>query len=353
MKLIHKLKRYYRIAYTMGHYPALSSVLFSDKKIFVYYGFLGDNNYGDELVFEAAKELFAAHHLLPVRHLMPFATRFWLTRNKHKIAGIVVGGGTLLGPLWEAEFFSSVKKLGKPVYVHGTGVHKVIQEVEAWKMMLDNRVYGGVRGPMSLENVAAVKTGMKIGGDAAFAMFSMQKFVNRKDNKNVLINLGTHRTYEGQDFFRKEFNDFIASLIKDGYNIQYLPFHEVDLELGNTLKETFPEITLLKQPVGYNECADLFANCAFAIGERLHFTVMAIMTRSPFVSLNYHKKHEDLLLSLSLQESGLHPSAASSEKMTAAFKARDAFNWDATENQIKAYKKFQFDEAAEFIAVKA
>ena len=350
MKLTHKIKSYYKRAYQMGHYPSLSSVLFSGKKVFVYYGFLGDNNYGDELVYEATKELFKDHILLPLRRQMPIELRLFLNYRKHKIAGIVIGGGTLVGPFWEPDFFKSLVEMGKRVFLHGTGVHKKIDAQEPWKFILNKEIFGGVRGPMSVKNVSVVKDKMNIAGDAAFALFSDQSFIKRSENKNVLINLGTHDDYEGQAFFRKEFNDFIRFLIQDGYHVQYLPFHEVDVELGKVLKNTFPEITVIKQPVGFDECARIFADCTFALGERLHFTVMAIMTRSPFLSLNYAKKHEDLLLSLSIPEAGSHPSETSKDKMTDAFTKRNDFDWAVPRDKMVGYKDFQFKETAEFIA---
>jgi len=350
MKLIHKIKNFYKIAYQMGHYPSLSTVLFSRKKVFVYYGFLGDNNYGDELVYEATKALFKEHTLLPVRRQMPFSLRFFLNNKKSKIAGIVIGGGTLIGPFWEPEYFASLIQLGKRVYVHGTGVHKVIDQQQPWRQLLEKTIAGGVRGPLSVENVAVVKKPMNIAGDAAFAIFSDKSFVTRKDNKNVLINLGTHADYVGQEYFRKEFDQFIGFLLKQGYNVLYLPFHEVDVELGEMLIGKFPQIRMLKQPNGFNECAVLFADCAFAIGERLHFTVMAIMTKSPFISINYAKKHEDLLLSLSIPEIGLLPAEASHEKMIAAFNSREDFDWEATRQKMIGYRDFQLKEAADYIS---
>jgi len=350
MKLIRKIEHYYKRAYLMGHYPSLSSVLFTDKKIFVYYGFLGDNNYGDELVYHATKAVFKDDILLPVSRYMPVALRLFVALNKGKIAGLAVGGGTLIGRFYMSDFFKDLVDSGKSVYVHGTGVKETIGEQKPWAAVLRNKLFGGVRGPLSVENISVIKKDMNIAGDAAFALFSDLKFVERKDNKKVLINLGTHAPYPGQEFFRKEFNDFITFLISNGYTVNYLPFHEIDLELGQGLKALFPEINILDQPDGFEECAAVFADSIFAIGERLHFTVMAIMTRNPFISLNYAKKHEDLLLSLSIPEVGLSPEDASCEQMIHALNTRDDFQWDDIRKKMIGYKEFQFEEVQKFIA---
>jgi len=350
MKLIRKVQHYYKRAYSMGHYPSLKSVMFTDKKIFVYYGFLGDNNYGDELVYHATKALFEKDILLPVSRYMPILLRLFVSLNKSKISGIAVGGGTLVGRFNMAAFFEDLVISGKSVYMHGTGVKEVIGEQNAWSKVLSRGNFGGVRGPMSVQNIAVIKKEMKIVGDAAFALFSDSTFKDRGDNKKVLINLGTHASYHGQEFFRKEFKEFITFLIGDGYVVNYLPFHEIDLELGNELKKEFAEINILKQPDGFEACAELFADCTFAIGERLHFTVMAVMTKSPFISINYAKKHEDLLLSLDIPEAGLSPDLASLTKIKDAFIKRKDFEWTTVRKLMIDYKDRQFAEMRQFVS---
>jgi len=350
MNLIRKVKHYYKRAYAMGHHPSLSEVLFSDKKVLIYYGFLGDNNYGDELVYNATKALFSDVTLLPVSRYTPHMLRLLVAMDLKKIIGIVIGGGTVVGNFNSAAVFEKLAESGRPVYMHGTGVKELIVDQKAWKTVTKNEVFGGVRGPMSVQNMMQIKEGAKIVGDAAFALFTDNKFVDRKkDIKRVLINLGTHVPYEGQEFFRKEFNDFISHLISENYNVSYVPFHEIDLELGMALKNTFPEINIIEQPEGFEQCADIFADCTFAIGERLHFTVLAIMTKTPFISINYAKKHEDLLLSLSIPHIGISPAEASKDKMLTAFNSRLAFEWTPIKTKLQGYKDFQSEQKQKFI----
>ena len=333
----------------MGHYPSIWSVLFADKKIYVYYGFLGDNNYGDELVYQATKFLFKDYILLPVSRYMPIGLRLFVEIKKSNIKGIVIGGGTLVGRFNMAEFFESLVKMGKPIYMHGTGVKEVIGESKSWGQVLKNGNYGGVRGPMSVKNISLIRPKMSIVGDAAFALLNNSNYIDRSTKKRVLINLGTHADYEGQQYFREQFNSFIGNLLSQKYIVDYLPFHEIDLELGNDLKLQFKEINILKQPQGFDDCAAIFSDCTFAVGERLHFTVMAIMTSSPFVSINYAKKHEDLLASLNIPELGLVPNLASSEKLLTAFDIRQNFQWEKIFDQMKDYKTIQFEEVEKFI----
>jgi polysaccharide pyruvyl transferase WcaK-like protein len=349
MNLITKTKYFYTSAYKMGHFPSLLTLLFSKKRIFVYYGFLGDNNYGDELVYEATKEIFKSHILVPVRRRMPIALRLYLTLRKENIAGIVVGGGTLISKFMEADFYKSLVQMNKPVYLHGTGVHAEIKDKKTWSIILDKGFFGGVRGPLSVKNLKVIAAPVKIMGDAAFGIDSPLKIVKNGESRKVLINLGTHAPYEGQDFFRHEFNSFIEHLFLHHYEVCYLPFHAIDLALGLELKKTYPNIQILEQPVGFNECSLLFSDAIFAIGERLHFVVMALMTSTPFTSINYAKKHDDLLLSLSLAQQGLIPGEAALESLIKGFDTRHSMDWNDTQKRIEKYRNLQISEMKNFV----
>lgn len=348
--ILNKLNRYYRSAYKTSHFPSLIEIFNSDKKIFAYYGYLGDNNFGDELVFESAKMVFKPDILLPVRKFMPVSLRLFCFFFKSRFAGLVIGGGTLIGPFWHPSFFLKLLNLKKPVYIHGTGVHKIVDRSQEWKSVFGGHVYGGVRGCLSKDNLRGIYPPIKITGDAAFAFFDKTYWnFKRNGQNNVLINLGTHFDYEGQDFSRIEFKKFIKSLIENGYNVQFLPFHLIDHQLGEQLKLEFPEIVLLEQPENFISAVNIFQNCSFAIGERLHFTVMAILTKSPFVSLNYGKKHEDLLQSMELSHAGLQPANFSFSSLNNIFNSRTEFDWGSAETLLSNFKEIQINEASDFI----
>ena len=70
MRTLRSLAKYHEEAYQLGHFPSLTSLL-GKQKIYAYYGFLGDRNFGDELVYEAAKRLFHPAILLPIKRRMP------------------------------------------------------------------------------------------------------------------------------------------------------------------------------------------------------------------------------------------------------------------------------------------
>ena len=335
----------------MGHFPPVSAFVFSPKKVFIYYGFLGDNNFGDELVFESAKKIFEPDVLVPVRKLMPITLKLYCILFKSKISGIVIGGGTLIGPFWNHNIFLELVKIKKPVYIHGTGVYPDINCKDDWKKMLGGHVYGGVRGPLSQKNSMAITNQIKITGDAAFAMF--EKNISNQSQykkKHVLLNLGTHFDYEYQDDSRAEIKKLIHNLIQEKYNLVFLPFHDIDKKIGESLILEFPEMVLLSQPYSYKNAMDIFQNSIFSIGERLHFTAMSILSGCPFVSINYSNKHEDMLQSIGLSLFGVQPGGFYFQDLKNRFINRFEIDWKSIEFSLNNFKELQISEKNSFLS---
>lgn len=352
--LVSKLKYFYKAAYLMGHYPALSTVLLTKQKIFAYYGYLGDNNFGDELVFDSAREMLKPHLLIPVKKRMPLLLRSYSALFRNKFAGVVVGGGTIIGHIRERDFFESLVKLQKPVFVHGTGVHKNIPGRDAWRSILGGTIYGGVRGPMSANNLTQIVPNVPIVGDAALGFFDEKQFLaytaNPTREKKVLINLGTHTDYEGQTQVRDELKKFVKNLIQANYKVNFLAFHQRDTEISRQLIRDYPEIGFIDPPETFDQARLIFQQHSFAVGERLHFIVMASMAGCPFLSINYGKKHEDFLSSINLSKVGFMPSDVSLAVLEQAINHKDEFDWCDVAAKIQGFKEKQSAEIAKYIA---
>ncbi len=349
MGIIGKLATYYEAAYRLGHFPS-SRVLFTKQKIFAYYGFLGDRNFGDELAFQSAKQLFHPDILLPVRRRMPAHFAVFAHACKSRFSGLVIGGGTLIGPsFYDRSFFESLIAMQKPVYLHGTGVQRMAVWNPGWKRLLGEKFYGGVRGPVSAGNASECKEGIRIAGDAAFFLFGAERpRGDETGRKTVLINCGTHSRFDGQRESRSAIEEFATAAIKMGAEVQFLPCHFVDVDLGREIQRRHPAITLLDIPKGYSEAHEHFRKAVFAVGERLHFTAMAILSGCPLLSINYAAKHEDMLSSVGLSSSGVSPEELSAERIQEAFDARGTFDWDRVFSRINELKMFQQKEAIEF-----
>jgi polysaccharide pyruvyl transferase WcaK-like protein len=327
-------------------------VLARSQRKFAYYGFLGDENYGDELVFDAARHLFTPDVLIPIRRTMPPEFALFAKMTPEKFSGIVVGGGTIIGPsFYEHEYFLKLAAMGKPVYMHGTGIYKVSTWHESWKTLLKTPAFGGVRGPNSVATFAEYQPRVQATGDAAFAYFDRKAVRDPKSqSKTVLINLGTHKAFEGIENSRAVFDELLAYLIASGAELHFLPCHAIDIELAQELQKRFPAVKLLSIPKSFDEASQHFRSAAFAIGERLHFVATAIMAGCPFLSINYARKHADLLASVGLVDAGVQPLDATKEGLITAWEARNSFVWDEAFAALESYQMLQHSQKEAFYA---
>ncbi len=125
-----------------------------------------------------------------------------------------------------------------------------------------------------------------------------------------------------------------------------MPCYADDIPLGRALQLRYPAVKMLDVPVTYADAEKHFRTAAFAIGERLHFTAMAMLTGCPFLSVNYAPKHEDLLSSVDLSSAGAVPKQLTFAAIQAAFEARETFGVDALFQRIAEFKAIQRNELA-------
>ncbi len=354
MWTIGKLATYVDQAYRRGHFPPMRA-LFTRRKILAYYGFLGDGNFGDELVFEAAKRLFEPNILLLIKRRMPVHLAVWSRICKRRFDGIVIGGGTLLcKSFYEPSFFLHLIRLGKPICLLGTGAMARNTWNSGWCEVMERRVWGGVRGPLSVRNAVEFGEKLRVVGDAAFSLFRRELVSDKGVKGNtVLINLGTHYPFDGLATSRSAVERFVAEVIGQGFEVKFLPCHGIDISLGGELAKRHSAIEVLSIPKSYEEAERHFRGSAFAVGERLHFTVMAMLARCPFFSVNYEEKHEDALASVGLSGAGCAPRDVSAEGIRTAFETRARFDWANALERMEQLGERQREEARAFLGVAA
>lgn len=352
MNLIRRIKKYCKKAYRLGHFPSIWEIIFTKKTILAYYGFLGDGNVGDELVYEAAKRLFPSCMLIPISRYRPISLQIFEKRIIEKTKGLIIGGGTLIGDNKIDQYSYIQKILGKTlfIYIHGTGIKRTI--LEQWNTILTNsKIYGGLRGPFSLNiaNQSHLHFPMII-GDAACFFFTNNQVYKKYSYKKILLNYGTHLHNEDSILSREIINEFVVRLISEGYEVCFLPFHIVDYKIGEKLKRDYHHIKLLNIPNSLEQIRQIFNSADYAIGERLHFNIMALLSNCPFFSVNYANKHIDFLNSLGLKYCGENIKDISMEQLIYSFENRDnLFNWYKINMQLDSYKKAQIREAENFI----
>src|SRR5690606_36415078 len=142
---------------------------------------------------------------------------------------------------------------------------------------------------------------------------------------------------------------FICMYGKMGFTIDYLPFHDIDIKLGEDLISKQPFVKMLKIPQNYNEALAYFNEAEFAIGERLHFNVMCAMANTPFVSINYGYKHHDFLDSINGASFGLNPEEVKVDKIVTFYQHKDAlYNWDNINEILLNFRKKQETQRISF-----
>ncbi|MEP4684844.1 MAG: polysaccharide pyruvyl transferase family protein [Rhodopirellula bahusiensis] len=306
MKIAKKATRYIRESYMMGHFPSLRELCASGKPNLAYYGFLGDGNVGDELVFWATRELFSGCNVIPIKRCCPITVQAMSRHFRRSFSGIIQGGGTLIGPTKSCPFIEHFQEDGVPVFFHGTGVGRASPH-ESWIKVYEN-AFGGVRGPISNSWIHSRQPKQWF-GDAAISLRFAQRLADTKSNR-ILINLGTH-PYHSHDWEQATIAtvvDFARYATANGNKVDFLPFHQIDFARTEQIRGLLPDVQVRPKPTSVEALNNEFRKCDFAFGERLHFVVAAALTGTPFFSINYAAKHVDFLESIGQLGSGLSPS---------------------------------------------
>lgn len=347
MSLTIKLKRYVQEAYRCDHFPSTWNALTSEKPKLAYFGFLGDKNLGDEMVYWGARKLFHNCVLIPVKRRSP-AGILLATQNPSKFFdGIVQGGGTLINHKSWAPDRDNLFNSGLPIFVHGSGV--LNEKPNSQWSVLQRNTYGGLRGPRSgswLSKTASLPTI----GDAAFALdIRSQRCQNPG---RVLINLGTHKHNDlgHLQAIEDTLVQFADRVVESGLEPAFLPFHQIDWMIGQRMHQRNSAIALLDQPTSVDEINQQFADAAFAVGERLHFVIAAALSHCPFLSINYASKHVDFLSSVNLEENGVSPDQFDLERVTAAFEERtSSLDKEPAFSRFDEFRQLQRSQATKFL----
>ncbi|MEL7160112.1 MAG: polysaccharide pyruvyl transferase family protein [Bacteroidota bacterium] len=349
--MLRKITRFLREAYLEWDYPGLWRTLLSDKKKYVYYGYLGDFNFGDVMVHQATEIIFGDDSLIiPYKRRMPLLLGFLLRNRMIALDGIIVGGGTIMKSAMEQAFFTkAAASWGLPVFFHGTGSTSGIGQMDFWRTLLERRCSGGVRGPMSVAKIEE-SLGLKVPvvGDAALGLFEA-KLWRREDGRGILVNLGTHHDFAGRETARLALTAFVRDQVAKGEQVGFLPMHAIDVQLAEKLREQVPSMQIHSIPRDLAEAVGVFHQYAFAAGERLHFNIIAAMAKTPFLSINYRPKHNDFFKTTALLHAGCDPLLVTPGLLLERYEERKGFAWEAVLPRLEELRDRQFSAAKQLI----
>ncbi|MGE2729245.1 polysaccharide pyruvyl transferase family protein [Mycolicibacterium vaccae] len=274
-----------------------------------YLGWQGRGNLGDDAIYDAVRAQLAGATFIdqPVllrEYLSAVATR--RTRSIRQGAQ-VIGGGTLLGRRhWRrlaTRGMRWTRRCGS--YAIGAGVEDPVftgrksgsgrAELERWVPLLSQFRTVSVRGPRSAELLADAGFDARVSGDPALLLPAPE--VAAEDGL-IGVNLGFGDDLWGHDpaAVAEEMRTAVQHLATRGHRFVGI--------LMNAADERWTSIALrdvsapIVHPPDARTAAQQLARCSLTIVSRLHAGILAAVSATPTIALEYQPKCRDFALSI-------------------------------------------------------
>lgn len=274
-----------------------------------YLGWHGNNNLGDDAIYDAVRSQLPAATFLdlpwsPLEIIRSAATG--LNRSLRRSTQ-VVGGGTLVGRLHTRLVISRGAKLTRKngSYAIGIGVHDPVftgrrsgsdkDELKRWLPILSEFHIVSARGPRSAELLSDIGLDVRVSGDPALVL--PRPDVVAEDGL-IGVNLGFGDDLWGHDPERltNELSVAVQQLSAQGYRfVGILMNHDDRRWTEQALNGIGARIV---RPADANAAAGELARCSVAVVSRLHAGILASLSETPVVSLEYQPKCRDFALSI-------------------------------------------------------
>lgn len=308
----------------------------------LYLGYVGFNNLGDEVCYQAFLQM-----------LKPYASKVHIIvydlaykpaiKDIHRdtpLAGVILGGGSLLQGTAFVEPASQAAALHLPLFLFGTGID-YFDESYAQSLMDENKPAtapgmfdgkelseaaitriikgchgGGVRGPLTERFISRLDPSKKIGvmgdsgliytpkNDASILGVLLSSALSEK--KIAAVNWGSSLgCVYGYDEQRTMIGlaEGIRMLINRGYEIVIYPMWDNDIEPCRKLLQATGRPGICKL-VSYVPTIDaictLLKSASLSIGLKLHANVLSACMGTPFLSLAYRSKCYDFAHSVGM-----------------------------------------------------
>ncbi len=288
-----------------------------------YLGWHGRNNLGDDAIYDAVRSqlpgaTFVDMPCLPQEMIRAAATG--LNRSlRHGTQ--VLGGGTLIG----RRFWRRLVKRGMArtrehgTYAIGVGVEDPVftgrnsgsgrDELRRWAPILSEFRALSVRGPRSAELLSGIGLDVQVAGDPALIL--PRPDVAPEDGL-IGVNLGFGDDLWGHDPARvaDEMAAAMRQLSSDGHRFVGILMNPEDERWTNVaLRDVTAEIV---SPADAGAAARELARCSVAIVSRLHAGILAALSETPVISLEYQPKCRDFALSIDDERSLIRTDEVSS-----------------------------------------
>jgi hypothetical protein len=298
-----------------------------------YVGWQRMGNLGDDAIYDAVRSQLPGATFLdlprfPRERLRAFATG--LNRSLRRSTQ-VVGGGTVVG----TSYFRGLIGRGLALtgdngsYAIGVGVDDPVfnrrmnaadkDELKRWLPILSEFRIVSVRGPRSAELLSDVGLNVQVSGDPVLLL---PRPDGHPESGLIGLNLGFgDDDLWGQDpaLVADEMSSAVRELASQGHRFVGILMNRADRRWTERALDGIPADIV--QPVDANAAARELARCSVAVVSRLHAGILAALSETPVVSLEYLPKCRDFALSIDDERSLIRTdqlsSAAVVERVTA------------------------------------
>lgn len=310
------------------------------RRRFVYMGWLGYGNFGDDLLYETWKmalrdELMFVSPLRGRDYVKNF--RSFLSQRIRLVGAeklLLLGGGTALGFGTWARHLRTAQLMYKvdDSVLAGTGAAASddrfavgLQEIDwnAWRKA--DPTITGVRGPITSQEVErGLSKDVPVVGDPALMysrLASMQQERSRMEQNRIGICLGSHTSTR----FDVPAIAGAVSSAATALGLQPVVFQlsDADKTVATTLCRALGGSDIVKYSGDVREMMDAISSCNMFVSERLHGVVAAVALGIPTVPLSYGSKCDDFWLSVAGEYPPITPT---SEKESIAGLIQTTYN---------------------------
>jgi hypothetical protein len=275
-----------------------------------YVGWQRMGNLGDDAIYDAVRSQLPGATFLdlprfPRERLRAFATG--LNRSLRRSTQ-VVGGGTVVG----TSYFRGLIGRGLALtgdngsYAIGVGVDDPVfnrrmnaadkDELKRWLPILSEFRIVSVRGPRSAELLSDVGLNVQVSGDPVLLL---PRPDGHPESGLIGLNLGFgDDDLWGQDpaLVADEMSSAVRELASQGHRFVGILMNRADRRWTERALDGIPADIV--QPVDANAAARELARCSVAVVSRLHAGILAALSETPVVSLEYLPKCRDFALSI-------------------------------------------------------
>lgn len=287
----------------------------TDRRSFVYLGWQGNANFGDDLLHETWRAalddpldveapLNARDYL---RRAAAFARDRLRTRRSERV--VLIGGGTTVGfAAWAEHARLAVRNyaaagiigvgLGAAASSDAYALERHRQQWAAWRD-LDRLRIAGVRGPITEDEVTTHLGPVTISGDPAL-LYPLVRPVQPAGDpgaRRIGVSLGSDPT--------SRFDVDTAAAAVDAHaratgadQVVAFALSVPDQSVARALSDRLRTPSVVHEYTDVAETMSVIAGCNLMVSERLHGAVAAIALDVPTVPLSYASKCDDFWASL-------------------------------------------------------